>query len=139
MFWNIKAYISSVMYSHTLKQWSVFISVPQDTNGNSFGKGESHHNNQKEMQKIYKPPPNGLTLKRLTMPSVDKILWECKFVKPLWETDWHHPLTSQKYILYGPAFPHFTPVLYQIEMRANMHKVKWTRMFRAVIFIIASK
>ena len=76
------------MYFSTLKQRrSVFISVPQDTNGNSFGKGESHHNYQKEMQKIYKQPPNGLTLKRPTMPSVDKILWECKFVKPLCEID----------------------------------------------------
>lgn len=59
-------------------EWVYLLFVPQDTNGNSFGKGESRHKTQKQMQKIYKQPSNGLKLKRPTMPSVDKILWECK-------------------------------------------------------------
>lgn len=42
-----------------------------------FWKKESHHKNKREMQKIEKPPSNGLVLKRWTMPSTDKILGEC--------------------------------------------------------------
>lgn len=65
MSWNVKTYISNVIYSQALKQWiSVFISVPQDTNGNSFGKGESYYKSQMEMQKIYKQPPNELNIEK---------------------------------------------------------------------------
>ena len=72
----------------------------RDTNANFFGKGESCYKSQKEMQKTFKQPSNKLTLKRPTMLSVDKTLWERKSVQPLWETVCHHPLKLQKYILY---------------------------------------